>query len=69
MRCQILRPYDSSRKVIVVIIILAWLIITIRSGSTWLTPMDITFFALLAGQPEPQLGDGRPVQPCAEPAW
>ena len=69
MQSQILRPDDSSRKVIVVIIILAWLIITIRSSSPWLTPIDITFFALLVGQPEPQLRDGRSVQSCAEPAW
>jgi predicted histidine transporter YuiF (NhaC family) len=69
MRCQILRPDDSFRKITAVIIILAWLIITIRSGSAWLTPVQITFITLLVGQPVLQLAADRTAQPCAELSW
>lgn len=51
MYCQRLGPEDKFRRSIVVVIIIAWLIVTIRSGFAWLSPIDITFFALLLGRP------------------
>jgi len=34
-------------KIIVVIIIVTWLITTLRFGPGWLTPTDLAFFALI----------------------
>jgi hypothetical protein len=42
-----LRHNEDRRNILVVIIMLAWLIITIKLGPDWLTPIQIGFFALL----------------------
>ena len=44
---SILRHNEDRRNILAVIIMLAWLIITIKLGSDWLTPIQIGFFALL----------------------
>lgn len=43
----ILRHNEDGRNILVVIIMIAWLIITIKFGPDWLTPIQIGFFALL----------------------
>jgi hypothetical protein len=42
-----LRDSEDRRNILAVIIMLAWLIITIKLGPHWLTPIQIGFFALL----------------------
>ena len=52
MPFQSLQPAGECRKkLIVVIILLIWVIMTMKTGSAWLTPMEIAFCALLLGQP------------------
>ena len=53
MPCSTLQREDRCRKVTVLIIVLIWVIMTIRTGPDWLTPMEIAFCALLLGQPSP----------------
>ena len=53
MLCSTLQREDRCRKITVLIIVLIWVIMTIRTGPDWLTPMEIAFCALLLGQPHP----------------
>jgi hypothetical protein len=53
MLCSTLQREDRCRKITVLIIVLIWVIMTIRTGPDWLTPMEIAFCALLLGQPTP----------------
>jgi hypothetical protein len=41
----------QRKKPVVVIILIIWMIMTIRAGSAWLTPTEVAFVALLLGQP------------------
>jgi hypothetical protein len=50
---QTLQPACGCRKLIVVIIIFVWLIMTFTKGPDWLTPVEIAFFALLLNQSSP----------------
>ena len=49
---------DRRGKTIVVIIILVWVIVTMRSGPDWLTPTELAFFALLLN---PRMTGTRPI--------
>lgn len=53
MPCSTLQREDRCRKLTVLIIVLIWVIMTIKTGPDWLTPMEIAFCALLLGQPSP----------------
>ena len=54
MRCQSLPPIEGRRKkYVLVVIIIIWMIMTIKTGSAWLTPMEIAFMAMILGQPSP----------------
>lgn len=58
MPFQSLPPNRERRKLTVVIIVLIiWMIMTIRSGAAWPTPTDVAFVALLLGQPAPVRDD------------
>jgi hypothetical protein len=41
----------QRKKSVVVIILIIWMIMTVKSGSAWLTPTEVAFVALLLGQP------------------
>jgi hypothetical protein len=53
MPCQTLQREGPCRKLTVLIIVLIWVIMTLRTGPDWLTPMEIAFCALLLGAPSP----------------
>ena len=60
MPSQTVQPDGRRGKVVVVIIIIVWLITTIRIGPDWLTPTELMFFALLLNSPlpnTPSIGD------------
>jgi hypothetical protein len=48
---------ERKKRSVVVIVLIIWMIMTIRSGSAWLTPTEVAFVALLLGQPIPVRGD------------
>jgi hypothetical protein len=45
-----LQPNGRGRKLVIVVIIIVWVIMTMRTGPGWLTPTEIAFCALLLGQ-------------------
>lgn len=57
MPFQSLPPAQRQRKQhIVVLIVVIWMIMTVKAGSAWLTPTEVVFVALLLGQPLPAYG-------------
>jgi hypothetical protein len=52
MPFQSLPPCPRQRKKsVVVVVLIIWMIMTIRAGSAWLTPTEVAFVALLLDQP------------------
>jgi hypothetical protein len=50
---QTLQPERRRGKIVIVIILLVWLIMTMRLGPDWLTPTELAFFALLVNSSVP----------------
>jgi hypothetical protein len=53
MPFQSLPPVPRQRKKYIVVVLIIWMIMTIKTGSAWLTPTEVAFVALLLGQPLP----------------
>ena len=56
MPSQTLQPDARLGKVtVVIIIVIIWAIMTIRTGPYWLTPTELAFFALLLNRSLPSI--------------